>query len=101
MHNSNDDEARHTYWNARMKQNLGAYSIKYISDIHEQYSNGPQIEKDMDLYNNKVGYNMFTYNKSRFDLELDVMDAVNRGLLHRIHPHFGIMILINADDRIR
>lgn len=55
LHNGNGDAFRHVLWNYGMVIDVGYSFAKQWSDAHEYGSNGPQIEKTMDLHNNSIG----------------------------------------------
>lgn len=55
LHNGNADAFRHVLWNFGMVIDVGYSFAKQWSDAHEYGSNGPEIEKTMDLYNNSIG----------------------------------------------
>lgn len=59
MHNGNGDAFRHTLWNYGMAIDVGQSFAKKWSDAHENGAKGqPKIEKQMDVFNNKVGLNL-------------------------------------------
>ncbi len=55
LHNGKGDAFRHCYWNARMAIDLDSDTAKTIADNHEDGSNGPEAEKNMDRANNASG----------------------------------------------
>jgi len=55
LHNGKGDAFRHCYWNARMTIDFGADKAKTIADNHEDGSDGPEAEKNMDRSNNASG----------------------------------------------
>ncbi|WP_176762236.1 DUF6973 domain-containing protein [Eubacterium oxidoreducens] len=56
LHNGNGDAFRHTIWNYGMAIDVGQSFAKKWADAHENgASKQPKLEKDMDLFNNKVG----------------------------------------------
>ena len=56
LHNGNGDAFRHTLWNYGMAIDVGQSFAKKWADAHENGASGqPDLEKEMDLYNNKVG----------------------------------------------
>ena len=54
LHNGNGDAFRHAYWNALMKDSIGGDWAKKWGDAHET-APGPELEKQMDLFNNELG----------------------------------------------
>ncbi|MED1862538.1 hypothetical protein P4V41_03535 [Fictibacillus nanhaiensis] len=59
-HNGKADAFRHSFWNALMSESIGTGQAKEVADIHEEYNEGPQIEHDMDYFNNSKGRSAFT-----------------------------------------
>lgn len=56
LHNGNGDAFRHTLWNYGMAIDVGQGFAKKWADAHENGAKGqPKLEKQMDLYNNKIG----------------------------------------------
>jgi len=56
LHNGNGDAFRHTLWNCGMAIDVGQSFAKKWADAHENGASGqPKLEKEMDLFNNKVG----------------------------------------------
>ena len=56
LHNGNGDAFRHTLWNYGMAIDVGQGFAKKWDDAHENGAKGqPKLEKQMDLYNNKIG----------------------------------------------
>lgn len=56
LHNGNGDAFRHALWTFGMTIDVGSTFAKTWSDAHENgTANNPEIEKTMDLYNNKMG----------------------------------------------
>lgn len=56
LHNGNGDAFRHTLWNFGMAIDVGQDFAKKWADAHENGASGqPALEKEMDLFNNKVG----------------------------------------------
>ena len=85
----NGDAFRHGYWNALMSKFLGQSVAKTWSDAHETYSSG--IDKEMDLYNNGVGYRLGQYVSSGSSASVTmsglrnaVIKYVNNGWMKRI-----------------
>ena len=59
LHNGNGDAFRHILWNYGMVIDVGYDFAKKWSNAHENGSYGqPDIEKEMDLYNNSIGLNL-------------------------------------------
>lgn len=57
-HNDGSDALRHAYWSALNQMSAGYDSgdAKRFGQCHECDPNQPQEEKEMDLYNNDVGF---------------------------------------------
>lgn len=53
--NQEGDAFRHAYWNATMARTLGPELAKTFADANEISRPGPIGERQMDLYNNRVG----------------------------------------------
>ncbi|MDR2043918.1 MAG: hypothetical protein LBQ15_06035 [Clostridium sp.] len=64
LHNGNGDAFRHVLWNYGMYIDVGYNFAKSWSDAHEYGSNGPALERQMDLYNNAVGLELGEDNPS-------------------------------------
>ncbi|RKQ88542.1 DUF6973 domain-containing protein [Brockia lithotrophica] len=85
-HNDCTDAFRHAYWNALMVKRIDLdWAIRWAT-AHEQNPNQPEIEKQMDLYNNAKGREIAVNNPSASEPQLaDKVDAARRsGVLVRI-----------------
>ena len=83
-HNNQFDAMRHAFWNARMTQSLGAAEAEIWATRHETSSSGPQNEKCMDLYNNRIGRQIGTEvgpNGSMNQVQQAVLTASQQGRL--------------------
>lgn len=59
LHNDNGDAFRHALWNYGMTIDVGSSFARQWSDAHEYGASGqPIAERNMDLYNNRVGINL-------------------------------------------
>jgi hypothetical protein len=56
LHNGVGDAFRHAYWASLNTVDAGQALARQYGDAHEQSPGQPENEKDMDLYNNSVGY---------------------------------------------
>lgn len=54
-HNCTADAFRHAIWNAFMARDVGDFALE-ISNNHEMISDQHEMEREMDLYNNKIGW---------------------------------------------
>ena len=95
LHNGNGDAFRHTYWNAEMATMLAGYgssfnpsngktNAKRWADAHEENKNQPANEKQMDLFNNNVGWSIVNKKYSSKDLEKKALAKVDAGSCRRI-----------------
>lgn len=53
--NDSSDAFRHCFWSALLARDIGESDAKYFTDLHESSPSNPDLEKSMDLYNNKIG----------------------------------------------
>jgi hypothetical protein len=53
--NDEADAFRHAYWNYRMTQTFGPERARAFANAHEISTPNPIGERQMDLYNNKIG----------------------------------------------
>lgn len=87
LHNGNGDAFRHAYWNALMVKYID-YSWAYDwATAHEEGATGQSaIEKEMDLYNNMMGWTLVLGNESKSDEEIAdiIQNAVRNGKMKRI-----------------
>lgn len=86
-HNDASDAFRHAYWNALMVVHIDYNWAYRWATAHEEGAEGqPEIEKEMDLWNNRVGRLIAASNPGASDSELsdDVMEALNNGELRKI-----------------
>ena len=84
--NDKSDAFRHAYFQAINTNVIGAYFTKLFSDAHE--SETPTqlaLEKEMDLFNNKVGIDIST-SSNRNATSLQIMDALLNGSLRYLDP---------------
>lgn len=88
QHNGQADAIRHAYWSALNARDYGDLAKQY-GDAHEDNPSQPLNEKQMDLHNNEVGYQIGKEGKgdavtpSWTDSQIHnaVMDAYNNGKL--------------------
>ncbi len=86
-HNDPSDGFRHAYWNALMVKHIDYTWAYRWGTAHEEGAAGqPEIEKQMDLWNNREGRYIAASNPYDTDSELSdkVMDALNAGVLRKI-----------------
>lgn len=69
IHNGPGDAFRHCYWNALMTREQGAELAEQFATAHES-GGGPVLEREMDLYNNRVGRNIGSTRSTATDSEL-------------------------------
>jgi hypothetical protein len=68
LHNGNGDAFRHCYWSGRMSIDMGRWVAKGFGDRHEDFPGNPANEKNMDLFNNGVGYSNAANAHNTYDL---------------------------------
>lgn len=78
----NSDAFRHCAWNALMKKAIGSSAAEEWATAHEYDSSG--IDKEMDLFNNKVGRSINVTNKSNSEIFEAVKEKVSNGSCRRI-----------------
>lgn len=61
VHNGNGDAFRHALFSALNSKVLGVNLTKQLGDAHELFPNNPPLENQMDLFNNQIGRDQFTY----------------------------------------
>jgi hypothetical protein len=64
LHNGNGDAFRHVLWNYGMVCDVGYAFANQWSDAHENGSNSPLLERQMDFYNNDIGLQLGVDNPS-------------------------------------
>lgn len=85
------DAFRHTYWMARLAQEIHWRKAKQLGKVHEkgnyrQFKNGKleddvlpdKISSEMDLFNNEVGLNLGKSNK-KYELKNEVISLIKEG----------------------
>lgn len=85
IYNGKGDAFRHAYWNALATKNIGSAMTKLLTDAHEDKEPGYTYEgkeKDMDLFNNKVGRDIAS--NSLNNLAQNIQNALNSGKLRYI-----------------
>ena len=85
----NGDAFRHSLWNALMSSEFGQSVAKQWSDAHEYGTPvNDDIDMEMDLYNNGVGYRLgqYVYSGPYFQpkLESEIIRYINNGWMKRI-----------------
>ncbi|SKC85021.1 DUF6443 domain-containing protein [Ohtaekwangia koreensis] len=89
----NGDAFRHALFSALNSRDLGLDLAKRLGDAHELHRNENPLGREMDLYNNQVGRDIFTLLNSRGlaqghfsteNLAIVVMKAVAQGFLREI-----------------
>lgn len=58
QHNGEGDAVRHVYWSALNTLSENANLAKEFGDAHEQNPGQDIAEKNMDLFNNSIGYQL-------------------------------------------
>ena len=59
-HNNEADAYRHALWNFLMARKFGKEQAEKWANAHEEFSDNPDKEKEMDLHNNQIGRNLAT-----------------------------------------
>ena len=77
------DAVRHAYWSAMNATDLGEARARQFGNAHENYPGNPVGEKQMDLYNNEIGYRIARENPGLSNEQLfeKVQEAKARGEL--------------------
>ena len=74
LHNGNGDAFRHAYWNKLMVGSIGATRAAEFANAHEYGNHSqPDIEKQMDLFNNQKGRSWSAYSAAR------IRDEISKG----------------------
>jgi hypothetical protein len=55
LHNGPGDAFRHCYWSALLTRDIGMNNTIWYTNAHEERSDNPPEEKEMDLFNNMRG----------------------------------------------
>jgi hypothetical protein len=89
--NDCSDAFRHAYFNALNSISCGSTIAKQFADAHETCNGvnmGPDLEMEMDFFNNNVGRNIAITNPNANNLELSnlVFTALKNGELLYIYP---------------
>lgn len=77
------DAFRHAYWNALLAKKFGGQWAEQFTTAHEALPGNPGTREAMDLYNNKIGREVYANNPGASDEELAnlIQEAVNDGKL--------------------
>ena len=73
LHNGSGDAFRHCFWSAMNARDQGKDLAKQFGDAHEDYFGNPAAEKQMDLHNNGVGYDIGAFLIGASDRQLAVL----------------------------
>ena len=86
LHNGNGDAFRHALWNSLMKHEIGQAMAKAWGDAHENEADlkNPAIEKEMDLFNNRVGLDIMVQSDTADQCIDRVLSHVRNGNMRRI-----------------
>ncbi len=88
FHNGAGDALRHAYFSALNVKDFGVGFAVPLGFAHEDYPENPPLEKEMDLHNNQVGFDIAQQNPNATDEELGqlILDALNNGQLLVFNP---------------
>ena len=87
-HNGAGDAFRHCYWSALLSRDIGEANALQFTTAHENFPLNPVPEKDMDLWNNRIGIAIGVANPKATDTTLAIAcyGAYMSGKLKVLHP---------------
>jgi hypothetical protein len=80
-HNDRSDAFRHCYWAALIARKYGYHESLKFTVRHEMGPRNPIAEKNMDIYNNKVGAQIGRDGFAESDISQRCFEALNKGEL--------------------
>ena len=89
LYNGKGDAFRHAYWNAANVNDLGLILTESLTTAHEDKPSSylyDSKEKNMDLYNNKIGRGRWNFPLDGFSsLQESILNAINNGDLRYLN----------------
>ncbi|MDR1225501.1 MAG: hypothetical protein LBK47_01200 [Prevotellaceae bacterium] len=76
LHNGSGDAFRHAFWSALNAYDQGRGLAEQFGNAHESGPGNPEAEKNMDLHNNSVGYDIGEEAQENGWSEQQIIDAV-------------------------
>lgn len=83
-YNSRNDESdsfRHCFWSALLAKEIGYFNAIMFTTAHEMGESNPKNEKEMDLWNNKIGAEIGKSKLEESMLSIKCMKALKSGRL--------------------